>query len=353
MPIFSLRSILIIEIDLYSFRGAAQADPSFEEVGQSMLNYPRSVATFDLNRYLATRRSVIDRALKRYCTKSRAKSETVWQAMRYGLFPGGKRIRPILTLAAGEVFGGEPKNLMAFACAVEMIHAYSLIHDDLPALDDDDFRRGAPTAHKVFGEGLALLAGDGLLTEAFHALSAPEVSRVLPPKLILALIHELSAAVGAAGLVGGQAFDLEAENREVDLAVVDYIHVRKTGALILACVRIGAQVAGAKAGDLKRMSRYGEYLGLAFQIADDIMDFQGEAAGGHLNSLRKERKKATYPAVIGVVQAKDQLRELIRQAEQQVVPFGARAAPLKAIAQYVGMQALEQRGKSIMQEMLP
>ncbi len=318
-----------------------------------MLNYLRSVATFDLNRYLSVRRSVIDRALKRYCTRCQGQSETVWRAMCYGLFPGGKRIRPILTLAAGELFGGKPKHLMAFACAVEMIHAYSLIHDDLPALDDDEFRRGAPTAHRVFGEGLALLAGDGLLTEAFHAVSAPELARVLPPKLILALIHELSEAVGAAGLVGGQAFDLEAENREVDLATVDYIHVRKTGALILACVRIGAQLAGAKAGDLKRISRYGEYLGLAFQIADDIMDFHGEGAGKHANSPGKERKKATYPAVIGVVQAKDQLRELIRQAAQQVGSFGPRAEPLRAIAQYVGMQALQEHRKSIMQEMHP
>jgi geranylgeranyl diphosphate synthase, type II len=296
---------------------------------------------------------MIDRALERYCTGCQGRSEAVWRAMRYGLFPGGKRIRPILTLAAGEVFGGKQKHLMAFACAVEMIHAYSLIHDDLPALDDDDLRRGAPTAHKVFGEGLALLAGDGLLTEAFHAISAPAVTRILPPKLILELIHELSQAIGAAGLVGGQAFDLEAENRDVDLAMVDYIHVRKTGALILACVRIGARLSGAKGGELRRISRYGEYLGLAFQVADDIIDFEGEVAGGHVDSERKERKKATYPTVIGVVQAKDHLRELIAQAAQQLAPLGARAEPLRAIAQYVEMQALPERGKSIMREIHP
>jgi geranylgeranyl diphosphate synthase, type II len=311
------------------------------------------VATFDLKTYLSSRRSAIDRALERYCASYQGQSETIWRAMRYGLFPGGKRIRPILTLAAGEVFGGRQKHLMAFACAVEMIHAYSLIHDDLPALDDDDLRRGAPSAHKVFGEGLALLAGDGLLTEAFHVMSAPEVARVLPPKLILALIHELSRAVGATGLVGGQAFDLEAENREVDLPTVDYIHVRKTGALILACVRIGARLSGAKGGDLKRISRFGEYLGLAFQIADDIMDFEGEAAGGRADSERKERKKATYPTVIGVVQAKDRLRELIARAAQQLAPFGARAKPLRAMAEYVGMKALQERGNPTMQELHP
>jgi geranylgeranyl diphosphate synthase type II len=273
--------------------------------------------------------------------------------MRYGLFPGGKRIRPILTLAAGEVFGGKQRDLVPFACAIEMIHAYSLIHDDLPALDDDDLRRGAPTAHKVFGEGLALLAGDGLLTEAFHVMSAPPVARALSPELVLELIHEVSHAIGAAGLVGGQAFDLEAENRKVDLAMVEYIHVRKTGALILASVRIGARVGGAKAGDLKRISRYGEYLGLAFQIADDIVDFHGEAVGGHGESERKERKKATYPSVIGVVQAKEQLKELLQQSVQQLVPFGPGAEPLRAIAQYVGDRALHEHGNAIIQEMHP
>jgi geranylgeranyl diphosphate synthase type II len=214
-------------------------------------------------------------------------------------------------------------------------------------------RRGAPTAHKVFGEGLALLAGDGLLTEAFHVMSAPPVARALSPELVLELIHELSRAVGVAGLVGGQAFDLEAENREVDLAMVDYIHVKKTGALIVASVRAGARVGGAKAGDLKRICRYGEYLGLAFQIADDIVDFQGEAAGGRGASERKERKKATYPSVIGVVQAKEQLKELLQQSARELVAFGSRAEPLRAIARYVGKQALHGQDNSISQEMHP
>lgn len=312
-----------------------------------------SVATFDLKTYVSSHRSVIDRALKRYFTAYEGRSETIWRAMRYGLFPGGKRIRPILTLAAGELFGGKQRDLVPFACAVEMIHAYSLIHDDLPALDDDDLRRGAPTAHKVFGEGLALLAGDGLLTEAFHVMSAPAVARALSPELVVELIHELSQAIGVAGLVGGQAFDLEAENREADLATVEYIHVRKTGALILASVRIGARVGRAKAGELKRISRYGEYLGLAFQIADDIVDFQGEAAGGHGESGHKERKKATYPSVIGVAQAKEQLKELLQQSVGELVPFGTRAEPLRAIAHYVGKQALHEHDNPVIQEMHP
>ena len=228
------------------------------------------MTTFDLSEYSANRRAAIDRALDLYIGAQPGHNHSVWRAMRYGLFPGGKRIRPILTLAAGELFGGKQQDLMPFACAIEMIHAYSLIHDDLPALDDDDLRRGAPTAHKVFGEGMALLAGDGLLTEAFCLLSAAEVRKSLAPDLLAELIHEIACAIGVAGLVGGQAADLQAEEREVDLAAVEYVHVRKTGALIHAAVRIGARVAGAKGAELRQVSRYGEYLGLAFQIADDV-----------------------------------------------------------------------------------
>ena len=204
---------------------------------------------------------------------------SLYDADEYFLGLGGKRIRPILTLAAGEMFGAKQKELMPFACAVELIHAYSIIHDDLPAMDNDDLRRGEPTAHKVFGEGMALLAGDGLLTEAFHLISGPEVRR-LPAELVLRLIHELSHAAGVAGLVGGQAVDLESENKDVDLATVEYIHVRKTGALILAALRIGAEIAGAKTGELRRLSKFGEYLGLAFQIADDVLDNIGEPIPG-------------------------------------------------------------------------
>src|SRR5688572_25828802 len=151
---------------------------------------------------------MIDRALDRHLKGLPGQAHSIWKAVRYSLFPGGKRIRPILTVAAGEVFGGKLKDLLPFACAVEMIHAYSLIHDDLPAMDDDDLRRGQPSVHKVFGEGMALLAGDGLLTEAFHLISGPEILRTLPAELVLRLIHELSHAAGVAGLVGGQAVDL-------------------------------------------------------------------------------------------------------------------------------------------------
>lgn len=285
----------------------------------------------------------MDRALDRRIKSDPGRSQVIRRAMRHGLFPGGKRLRPILMLAAGELFGGKQRNLIPFACAVEMIHAYSIIHDDLPALDDDDVRRGEPTTHKVFGEGTALLAGDGLLAEAFHLVSGPEVLRGVPAPLVVHLIHELSHAIGVAGLVGGQALDLESEEKIVDLATVEYIHVRKTGALILASVRIGAQIARAKPADLRRVSRYGEYFGLAFQIADDMFDALGTSvAGERAESGRKERAKATYPSVVGIAQARERLRELLGQCLRELAPYGTAGEPLKTIAQYIIGRALPQ-----------
>jgi geranylgeranyl diphosphate synthase, type II len=301
------------------------------------------VTQSELADYLKMQRTAIDRALDQSLKIYGGQTQAILKAMRYGLFPGGKRIRPILTLTAGEMFGAKQKELLPFACAVELIHAYSIIHDDLPAMDNDDLRRGEPTAHKVFGEGMALLAGDGLLTEAFHLISGPEVRR-LPAELVLRLIHELSHAAGVAGLVGGQAVDLESENKDVDLATVEYIHVRKTGALILAAVRIGAQIAGAKTGDLRRVSKYGEYLGLAFQIADDVLDNLGETlADEGAESGHNERKKATYPSVVGIVQATERLQELLKLCDRELVSFGETAEPLRAIAKHIIARAIHDR----------
>jgi geranylgeranyl diphosphate synthase, type II len=304
------------------------------------------VTQSELAGYLKMQRTAIDRALDQSLKVYGGQTQAILKAMRYGLFPGGKRIRPILTLTAGEMFGAKQKELLPFACAVELIHAYSIIHDDLPAMDNDDLRRGEPTAHKVFGEGMALLAGDGLLTEAFHLISGPEVRR-LPAELVLRLIHELSHAAGVAGLVGGQAVDLESENKDVDLATVEYIHVRKTGALILAAVRIGAQIAGAKTGDLRRVSKYGEYLGLAFQIADDVLDNLGETlADEGAESGHNERKKATYPSVVGIVQATERLQELLKLCDRELVSFGETAEPLRAIAKHIIARAIHDRGRA-------
>jgi geranylgeranyl diphosphate synthase type II len=293
------------------------------------------VSAFDIQDYLKKRTALIDRSLDRCLKESKRRSQTLHKAMRYGLFSGGKRLRPILTLAAGEMFGGEHRALLPFACALEMIHTYSIIHDDLPALDDDDFRRGAPASHKVFGEGIALLAGDALLTEAFHLMTKPEVARVLKPSLILELIHEISRAAGVGGMVGGQAVDLEAEGREVDRAAVEHIHALKTGALILTPVRIGAIIAGAAPKELRRMGRYAGFLGLAFQIADDIMDM-ADSDGGDGNG----KIKATYPAVVGIAAAKSRLAELLQQSLKEVDVFGNKADPLRGIARIIVERAL-------------
>ncbi|MGE5216669.1 MAG: polyprenyl synthetase family protein [Chloroflexota bacterium] len=296
---------------------------------------------FDLEKYLQKQTTVIDGALQSYFTKYPSGAQTIFRAMGYGLFPGGKRIRPILTLAAGEQFGAPQNHLLPFACAVEMIHAYSLIHDDLPALDNDDVRRGAPANHKVFGEGMALLAGDGLLTEAFLLLSDAAMMEAVAPYLVLQLTHELAHAAGALGLVGGQALDLEAEDKESDLATVEAIHVRKTGALILASIRIGARLGSVSGEDLARITRFGEYLGLAFQIADDILDARGETAASEKGeSGRSEQKKATYPHVVGIAQARERLGELRGLALQQLDPFGPRGIALAAIAEHVVARAL-------------
>ena len=310
------------------------------------------VSKFELDEYLQRQSAVIDRALEHCLEKYPGESQTIFRAMRYGVFPGGKRIRPILLLATGELFGAPQSRLLPFACAVELIHAYSLIHDDLPALDDDDLRRGEPTAHKIFGEGMALLAGDGLLTEAFHVMSSAGATESVPAELVLRLIHELSNSVGVVGLVGGQALDLEAENyRDVDLATVEWIHIRKTGALILASIRTGAQVAGAQPADLGRITRYGERLGLAFQIADDILDALGQtAAGERTETGHNEPKKATYPSIVGVPQARETLKELLQLCLDELATYGAQAIALKAIARHIVARAIHGDGKTLGEE---
>jgi geranylgeranyl diphosphate synthase type II len=327
----------------------------FEESFGSMLHYSRisttilmdsnSASPFDTEAYLRRQSSIIDQALEAQLARYPGESQTLFQALRYGVFSGGKRIRPVLTLAAAEIFGADAKHILPFACAVELIHAYSLIHDDLPALDNDDLRRGKPTAHKVFGEGMALLAGDALLTEAFRIMADAQVARDLAPELVLDGIRELAQAASALGLVGGQALDLEAEERDIDLPMVEMIHVRKTGALILASVRIGARLGGAANGDLAPLSRYGEYLGLAFQIADDILDAHaGVAVEERAEPSRMERKKATYPSVVGLVTARERLAELLQLSLRELDCFELRGQPLAAIARYIVGRAIHLDG---------
>lgn len=313
----------------------------YARASTAVLMNPNSPAPFDLGEYLRRQSTLIDKALEKQLARYSCESQTVFRALRYAVFSGGKRIRPTLTLAAAEIFGGQAENVLPFACAVELIHASSLIHDDLPALDNDDVRRGIPTAHKVFGEGMALLAGDALLTEAFRVMADAEAVRGLAPEVVLDVIGEVAQAAGVLGLVGGQALDLEAEEKDVDLPMVDMIHVRKTGELILASVRIGARLGGASADDLARLSRYGEYLGLAFQIADDLLDANASVAvAERAESGRTERRKATYPSVVGVVTARERLAELLQLSLQELDYFEVRGQPLAAIARYIVGRAI-------------
>ncbi len=284
----------------------------------------------DLGRYLGARARLVERALAARFPPDRTRLR---RAMRYSLLAGGKRVRPILALAAGEVCGAPPRLVLPFACAVEMIHTYSLVHDDLPAMDDDDLRRGKPTSHRVWGEGLAILVGDALLTEAFRAMAD---ARGVPAPRALRAVGEVAAAAGEAGMVGGQALDLAAEGSRASLRRVRGIHRRKTGALLRSAVRVGALVAGADTPTLRRLTAYGEHLGLGFQIADDILD----AAGGPETDGRTDRElgKATYPGVLGLAGARAAAaRE--RDAALAALRGLVRAEPLRALAAYVVARA--------------
>jgi len=282
--------------------------------------------------YLAERCAWIDAALEAALPAETVLPASLHRAMRYSIFAGGKRLRPVLLLAACEAVGGDPRAALPAACAVEMVHTYSLVHDDLPAMDDDDFRRGRPTSHRVFGEATAILAGDGLLTQAFIQLSNGDY----PPELAVKLVGILAHAIGSQGMVGGQVADMEAEGREVELPLVEYIHAHKTGALLLACVQLGALVGGADEEALRALTRYGEAAGLAFQIADDILDVTGtlEEIGKDAGS-DQARNKATFPAVLGVEAARRRAGELQQLALDAIRPLGERARPLAAIADYI------------------
>jgi len=278
----------------------------------------------------------VDEALDRYLPLADELPISLHKAMRYSVFAGGKRVRPILLLAACEAVGGDLNRAMPAACAMEMIHTYSLIHDDLPAMDDDDFRRGNPTNHKVFGEAIAILAGDALLTEAFVLMSNPEYSGAAEVSRLLPVINEIARCAGSHGMVGGQVVDMESEGKpDVDLATVQYIHTHKTGALIKASVKAGALLGGADETDLAAMTRFGEAVGLAFQIADDILDIEGttEEIGKDAGS-DEARGKATYPAIVGLAEAKQRAGELVGMALKALAGFDAKADPLREIAKY-------------------
>jgi geranylgeranyl diphosphate synthase type II len=290
-----------------------------------------------LSQRLEERRRLVEAALDHALSPEEAWPATIHRAMRYSVFAGGKRIRPILVLASGEAVGGERDETMPLACAVEMIHTYSLIHDDLPAMDNDDLRRGKPTSHKVFGEAIAVLAGDALLTRAFHLMaSVPDdwdAARVRRRVLATAALGE---ACGTAGLIGGQVLDLESEGRAIGADRLEVMHRAKTGALLAACVRGGAILGAADRSDAARLERYGAAIGLAFQIVDDVLDATaGSDRLGKTPGKDSAAGKATYVAVHGLDRARGMARELLADALDAVTPLGARGELLADIARLI------------------
>ncbi|HTL62641.1 MAG TPA: farnesyl diphosphate synthase [Nitrospira sp.] len=290
----------------------------------------------DITEYLEQKRLDVDRFLDEVTPSTATPPSTLHESMRYSLLAGGKRVRPILAIAAAEAVGTSPPGLMAVACSVELIHTYSLIHDDLPAMDNDDFRRGKPTNHKVYGEAMAILTGDALLTMAFDLISRPDLMKGCDSGRQVRVLQELAFGAGHMGMVGGQVFDIQAEHKDIDLAALQNIHKHKTGMLIRAAVRMGAIAGGANDRQLDDMTGYAEDVGLAFQIADDVLNVTGtrEELGKNPNT-DAERGKKTYPAFYGVEGAKRLADDCIDRAIARLASFGASADPLRQLARFI------------------
>jgi len=291
---------------------------------------------FDIQRYLLNCKELIDNSLERYLKNDREVTSDLHQAVCYSVLGEGKRFRPTLTLAVGELFGARRHHLLPFACAIELIHCYSLIHDDLPTMDNDDFRRGKPSCHKQFGEPTALLAGDALLTEAFFIMSDPRMARHLGAALISKLIREVSDAAGIRGMIGGQSSEIELAKEKVTPAVLEGLDRLKTGALITTAARVGALIGGAAHKDLQRVTRYAQALGLAFQITDDILD-------SHEVSRNNEDHTgiANYLVVAGPARAAERVKVLFTECLRALQTYGRGAEPLRALAEFVVLRTTD------------
>jgi len=287
---------------------------------------------FDLDSYLERWRKRVNRKLDELLPAEDAYPHSLHRAVRYSVFAGGKRLRPILCVAGCEAVGGRGDDAVQMGAAIEMVHTYSLIHDDLPAMDDDDLRRGKPTCHREFGEALAVLAGDALLTEAF-AVVAMDADR--EPWLRNVLVAELARAAGTAGMVAGQAVDMEMEGGKFTLSDVHYIHEHKTAEMIAMSVVTGAMIGGAAGDDTEFLRQYGRKIGLAFQITDDLLNLRGGKDLGKATGTDAQRGKATYPAAAGERAAREEAERLCGEAMMEITGFGKKAEPLKAIAGYV------------------
>lgn len=291
----------------------------------------------DLDRYLSARAEIVERALALSVAESDGPAGRLFEAMRYSLLAGGKRLRPVLVLAACEAVGGSVDAAMGFACAIEMIHTYSLIHDDLPCMDDDDLRRGRPTNHKVYGEAIATLAGDGLLTDAFAvvARSALSSNARVSPSIMLEVIAELAEAAGSVEMVGGQVIDLLGEGSAIELRELEQLHSKKTGALFVAAVCGGARIGGADETQLDALRTYAKALGLAFQVVDDLLDVEESAEQlGKRTQKDEARGKATYPSLLGVARSREMARDLAAKARDALAPFDRRAEPLRMLVKF-------------------
>lgn len=288
----------------------------------------------EIKQVIAEKADVINQALADYLPpKEDDQAAQLQQSMHYSVLAGGKRLRPILTLTAAELVGGKEEEVLPAACAVELIHNYSLIHDDLPCMDDDDLRRGQPANHKQFGTGMAVLAGDALLTLGFEIMADLDY---LPAERVLQATQELAEAAGNEGMIGGQVADIEAENREISKEELNYIHQHKTGALLKASVRLGAILAGAEQEELAALTTYAEKLGFSFQIVDDVLDIEGdqEKLGKNVGSDQNQ-DKTTFPALYGLEESKKMAADLCREAKEALAIFGEESELLKELADYV------------------
>ncbi|HXA96088.1 MAG TPA: farnesyl diphosphate synthase [Candidatus Dormibacteraeota bacterium] len=290
--------------------------------------------SFDLGDYMKQRAAAVDAALDRFLPAESDRPESLHKAMRYSVFAGGKRLRPVLVIAGAEAVGGSAERVMPTACALELIHTYSLVHDDLPAMDNDDFRRGMPTNHKVFGEATAILAGDALLTLAFRLVA--DNARHVHAGALRDVILDIADAAGHDGMVAGQVADLEAEGKKVGADTVDYIHAHKTGALIRTSLRVGAMLCGADPSAVRALSVAGADLGLAFQIVDDILDVVSSSEElGKTAGKDQIQQKATYPAIHGIEASRARAAFLIGEADEALVPLGPCAEPIRALGRFI------------------
>jgi geranylgeranyl diphosphate synthase, type II len=290
----------------------------------------------NLEHYLSTRKSMVDKKLIELLPNSAEPMSRLEEAMRYSILAGGKRLRPILCIAASEAVGGTIGRVLPIACAIEMIHTYSLIHDDLPSMDDDLMRRGIPTNHSVFGEATAILAGDALLTDAFSLIANYGISSGIAPFVIVEIIRDISTAAGSQGMVGGQAFDLALEGKKEPLEIIEKMDSLKTGALIEASITSGGRVGGADGDQIYHLKSYARALGFAFQITDDVLDIEGGTEVGKDRGGDARKKKATYPGIIGVERAKEVAIELSKKAVLFLRDFDEKADPLRELALYLG-----------------